>query len=183
MNESPTNPSAEEVASLTHLDADGRARMVDVSDKADTRRRAVASGRIRMARETLDRILAGDAPKGDVLGVARIAGIQAGKRAGDLIPLCHVIPGASLTVTLEPDAGLPGLVVRAEASCSGQTGVEMEALTAAALALLTVYDMAKALDRDMVVEAVRLDLKEGGRSGTWVRQDAQGGSPPDVPGI
>jgi len=180
MNDNPT-PSTAKAASLTHLDAEGRARMVDVSDKAETRRRAVASGRIRMAKATLDRILAGNAPKGDVLGVARIAGIQAGKRAGDLIPLCHVIPGASLTVTLEPDADLPGLVVRAEASCAGQTGVEMEALTAAALALLTVYDMAKALDRNMVVEAVRLDLKEGGRSGRWVREDAEGGFAPEAP--
>jgi cyclic pyranopterin phosphate synthase len=143
--------------------------MVDVSAKADTTRRAVASGRIRMAAETLDRILAGNAPKGDVLGVARIAGIQAGKRTADLIPLCHVLPGASVTVTLEPDRDLPGIVVRAEAVFSGQTGVEMEALTAASVALLTVYDMAKALDRGMVIEAVRLDRKEGGRSGVWER--------------
>jgi cyclic pyranopterin phosphate synthase len=155
---------------LTHLDAAGRARMVDVSDKAETRRRAVASGRIRMAAETLARIQAGDAPKGDVLGVARIAGIQAGKRTADLIPLCHMLPGASVSVSLEPDPSLPGIVVRAEATCSGQTGVEMEALTAAAVALLTVYDMAKGLDRGMVLEEVRLERKEGGRSGAWIRE-------------
>jgi cyclic pyranopterin phosphate synthase len=143
--------------------------MVDVSEKAETRRRAVASGRIRMASETLAKILAGDAPKGDVLGVARIAGIQAGKRTGDLIPLCHVLPGATVAVTLDADPKLPGIVVRAEASCSGQTGVEMEALTAAAVALLTIYDMAKGIDRAMVVEEVRLERKEGGRSGVWDR--------------
>ena len=154
---------------LTHLDASGSARMVDVSAKAETQRRAVASGRIRMQQETLARILAGDAPKGDVLGVARIAGIQAGKRTGELIPLCHVLPGATVSITLEPDHALPGIVVRAEASCSGQTGVEMEALTAAAVALLTVYDMAKGLDRGMVLEAVQLERKEGGRSGLWER--------------
>jgi cyclic pyranopterin phosphate synthase len=146
--------------------------MVDVSSKDETRRRAVATGRIRMAAATLAKILAGDAPKGDVLGVARIAGIQAGKRTGDLIPLCHVLPGASVTVTLEPDEELPGIVVTAEAVYAGQTGVEMEALTAASLALLTVYDMAKALDREMVIEAIRLERKEGGRSGTWSRSGA-----------
>jgi cyclic pyranopterin phosphate synthase len=156
-------------SALTHVDATGTARMVDVSEKQDTRRRAVASGRIRMAAETLAKVLAGDAPKGDVLGVARIAGIQAGKRTGDLIPLCHVLPGASVGVTLEPDHDLPGIVVRAEATFAGQTGVEMEALTAASVALLTVYDMAKALDRGMVIEGVRLERKEGGRSGVWDR--------------
>jgi cyclic pyranopterin phosphate synthase len=146
--------------------------MVDVSGKPETHRKAVASGRIRMAAETLARILAGDAPKGDVLGVARVAGIQGGKRTGDLIPLCHVLPGVSLRVTLEPDPELPGIVVRSEASVAGQTGVEMEALTAAAIALLTVYDMAKALDRNMVIEDVQLERKEGGRSGVWDRSDA-----------
>jgi cyclic pyranopterin phosphate synthase len=165
----PRKAGASTAGELTHVDETGSARMVDVTAKQDTRRRAVASGRIRMAAETLEKILAGDAPKGDVLGVARIAGIQAGKRTGDLIPLCHMLPGASVNVTLEPDRELPGLVVRAEAVVSGQTGVEMEALTAASVALLTVYDMAKALDRGMVIEAVRLDRKEGGRSGVWDR--------------
>jgi cyclic pyranopterin phosphate synthase len=156
---------------LTHIDAGGAARMVDVSAKQETRRRAVATGRIRMAPETLARVLAGDAPKGDVLGVARIAGIQGGKRTADLIPLCHVLPGASVNVTLVPDPDLPGIVVRVEATVTGQTGVEMEALTAASVALLTVYDMAKALDRDMVIEQVRLERKEGGRSGLWERSE------------
>ena len=167
----PRDPKNDErgLGGLTHLDPSGSARMVDVSGKSESQRRAVASGRIRMQHETLARILAGDAPKGDVLGVARIAGIQAGKRTGDLIPLCHVLPGATVSVTLEADHALPGIVVRAEASCSGQTGVEMEALTAAAVALLTVYDMAKGLDRGMVLEAVQLERKEGGRSGVWER--------------
>ena len=146
--------------------------MVDVSEKRPTQRRAVATGRIRMAADTLAKIVAGDAPKGDVLGVARIAGIQGGKRTGDLIPLCHMLPGASVSVTLDVDPALPGIVVRAEANVSGQTGVEMEALTAASIALLTVYDMAKALDRDMVIEQVRLERKEGGRSGVWDRSGA-----------
>jgi cyclic pyranopterin phosphate synthase len=154
---------------LTHLDADGRPRMVDVSGKDETRRRAVAEGAIRMAPETLSAIVRGGSPKGDVLQVARIAGIQAGKRSGDLIPLCHLLPGASLSVEIEEDPDLPGLRVRAEASIRGQTGVEMEALTAASVALLTVYDMAKAMDRGMVLEGIRLVSKEGGRSGKWER--------------
>jgi cyclic pyranopterin phosphate synthase len=156
---------------LTHLAADGQPRMVDVSGKDDTHRRAVAEGAIRMAPETLSALIRGESPKGDALQVARIAGIQAGKRSGDLIPLCHILPGASLTVDLEEDPALPGIRVRAEASIRGQTGVEMEALTAASVALLTVYDMAKAVDRGMVLEGIRLVSKEGGRSGTWVREE------------
>ena len=166
---------------LTHLDEQGRARMVDVSDKEVTRRRALASGSIRMSASTLERILAGDAPKGDVLGVARIAGIQAGKRTGDLIPLCHVLPGASVAVTLEPDASLPGIRAWAEATHTGRTGVEMEALTAVSLTLLTVYDMAKAIDKGMVLEGIRLELKEGGRSGTWSRTPAASVPSPEPP--
>ena len=155
--------------SLTHLDPSGTARMVDVSEKSETRRRALATGRIRMAQGTLRRILSGDAPKGDVLGVARVAGTLAGKRTGELIPLCHVLPGASVSVAIEPDENLPGLVVSAEASYTGRTGVEMEALTAAAVALLTIYDMAKGIDRGMVIEQLQLEKKEGGKSGTWER--------------
>lgn len=155
----------------THLDDSGRPRMVDVSAKSETRRRAVAEGAIRMDSETLRVIVEGKASKGDVLQVARIAGIQAGKRTGDLIPLCHILPGASLGVELEADPELPGIRVRAEAGYKGQTGVEMEALTAAAVALLTVYDMAKSLDRGMVLEEIRLVSKEGGRSGAWSRED------------
>lgn len=147
--------------------------MVDVSGKAGTRRRAAAEGAIRMAPATLSAILEGRTPKGDVLQVARIAGIQAGKRTGDLIPLCHMLPGASVAVDLWEDSTLPGIRVRAEASVEGQTGVEMEALTAASVALLTVYDMAKALDRGMSLEGIRLLEKEGGRSGSWVR-DSEG---------
>jgi cyclic pyranopterin phosphate synthase len=120
-----------------------------------------------MAPETLRAIVEGRGPKGDVLQVARLAGIMAGKRTGDLIPLCHVLPGASLEVDLTPDADLPGVRAAAEARIAGRTGVEMEALTAVAVALLTVYDMVKALDRGMVLEEVRLIGKEGGRSGPW----------------
>jgi cyclic pyranopterin phosphate synthase len=154
---------------LTHLDAQGRPRMVDVTQKDDTLRKAVAEGSIRMAPETLAAIQAGKTPKGDVLQVAQIAGIQGGKRSGDLIPLCHVLPGASLSVTLEANTDLPGVTVRAEAKVKGQTGVEMEALTAASIALLTVYDMVKAMDRGMVLEGIQLVSKEGGRSGDWSR--------------
>ena len=144
--------------------------MVDVSDKGDTHRRAVAEGTIRMSPETLEAISSGNAPKGDVLQVARIAGIQAGKKTGDLIPLCHILPGASLAVEVEEEPSLPGIRVRAEATVQGQTGVEMEALTAASVALLTVYDMVKAMDRGMVLEGIRLVSKEGGRSGGWTRE-------------
>jgi cyclic pyranopterin phosphate synthase len=152
---------------LTHLDAHGQARMVDVSAKATTRRRAIAEGSIRMAPETMRAIRAGDAPKGDVLGTARLAGIMAGKRTSDLIPMCHPLPGTTISVELSVDDALPGVRARAEAVVDGPTGVEMEALTAVSVALLTVYDMAKALDRGMVIEGVRLLLKEGGKSGRW----------------
>lgn len=168
---------SEERPGLSHLDARGRARMVDVSAKPETYRRAVAEGAIRMDSGTLQAIMEGNAPKGDVLQVARVAGIQAGKRTGDLIPLCHVLPGASLRVELEADPELPGIRVRAEAGFRGRTGVEMEALTAAAVALLTVYDMAKSVDRGMVLEEIRLVSKEGGRSGAWPGEDPDPGSP------
>jgi cyclic pyranopterin phosphate synthase len=145
--------------------------MVDVSGKQETPRKAVAEGEIRMDPGTLEAIVEGEARKGDVLQVARVAGIQAGKRAGELIPLCHILPGASLTVDLRPDPDLPGVRVLAEATVQGQTGVEMEALTAASVALLTVYDMVKAMDRGMEIEGVRLRSKEGGRSGSWTREE------------
>jgi cyclic pyranopterin phosphate synthase len=153
--------------SLTHLDADGNPRMVDVSTKANSTRTAVAEGCIRMSRSTLAAIRAGDVRKGDVLQVARLAGIMAGKRTADLIPLCHVLPGASIVVDLDFDEALPGVVLRAEARIAGQTGVEMEALMAVSVGLLTVYDMAKSLDRGMVIENVRLLRKDGGKSGAW----------------
>lgn len=128
---------------------------------------AVAAGAIRMDPSTLAALVEGRTPKGEALAVARLAGIQAGKRTDQLIPLCHALPGASVTVELDPDPDLPGVRARAEARYRGRTGVEMEALTAVAVALLTVYDMCKALDRGMVIEGVRLIRKEGGRSGVW----------------
>jgi cyclic pyranopterin phosphate synthase len=163
---------------LTHLDSKGNPRMVDVSDKERSVRKAVAEGCIRMEVETLAAIKAGEAPKGEVLQVARLAGIQAGKRTGELIPLCHMLPGTSLSVDVEVDEGLPGVRVRSTATLQGQTGVEMEALTATTIALVTVYDMVKSMDRTMVLEDIRLLSKEGGRSGTWIREDSPGTHPP-----
>ena len=154
-------------AGLTHIDAQGNPRMVDVSDKEASTRVAVAEGRIRMSADTLAAIRGGKVHKGDVLQVARLAGVMAGKRTGDLIPLCHMLPGASIAVDLDWDEALPSIVLRAEARITGQTGVEMEALTAVSVGLLTVYDMAKSLDRGMVIEGVRLLRKEGGKSGAW----------------
>ena len=152
---------------LTHVDAQGNPRMVDVSGKEASTRIAVAEGRIRMSEDTLAAIRGGKVHKGDVLQVARLAAIMAGKSTADLIPLCHMLPGASITVDLDLDEALPGIVLRAEARIVGQTGVEMEALTAVSVGLLTVYDMAKSLDRGMVIEGVRLIRKEGGKSGAW----------------
>jgi cyclic pyranopterin monophosphate synthase len=156
---------------LTHLGAEGEARMVDVSQKESTSRVAVAEGSVRMGEATLRAIREGDAKKGDVIGVARIAGIMAAKRTADLIPLCHPLQLSKVTVDIAADEALPGLKVRAEARCVGPTGVEMEALTAVAVACLTVYDMAKAIDRGMSVEGVRLIEKRGGKSGDWRAQD------------
>ncbi|MCW2309770.1 cyclic pyranopterin monophosphate synthase MoaC [Rhodobium gokarnense] len=152
---------------LTHIDASGKADMVDVSDKAVTERVAVATGSVTMLPETLKMILAGDAKKGDVIGTARIAGIMAAKRTHELIPLCHPLLLTKVSVDIEPDESLPGLVVTATAKVGGQTGVEMEALTAASVACLTVYDMAKAVDRFMEIGGIRLLEKSGGRSGHW----------------
>ncbi|GMV04857.1 MAG: cyclic pyranopterin monophosphate synthase accessory protein [Gemmatimonadota bacterium] len=152
---------------LTHFDDEGRPRMVDVTGKDVTARVAVARGRIVMRPETLERVLAGTTPKGNPLQVAELAGIMAAKRTADLIPLCHALPGASVEVTLEPDRELPGVVARATARFAGQTGVEMEALTAVSVALLTVYDMVKGVDRGMRIEDVRLLEKSGGKSGSW----------------
>jgi cyclic pyranopterin phosphate synthase len=153
---------------LTHLGPEGRANMVDVTAKQVTSRRAVAEGRIVMKAETLERIVAVKTSKGDPIQVAELAGIMGGKKTADLIPLCHALPGASVHVSLEVDERLPGIRARAEATVSGQTGVEMEALTAVAVSLLTVYDMAKAVDRGMRIEGIRLLEKEGGRSGKYV---------------
>jgi cyclic pyranopterin phosphate synthase len=152
---------------LTHLDKAGAANMVDVSAKAVTERFAVAEGAVVMAAKTLDTILASDAKKGDVIGTARIAGIMAAKRTHELIPLCHPLGLTKVTVDVEPDKTLPGLRVRATTKVAGKTGVEMEALTAVSVACLTVYDMAKAIDRGMRITDIRLLEKSGGRSGTW----------------
>ena len=149
----------------THLDESGAAHMVDVGAKAATGRRAVAGGRVTMTPEALAAIRAGDAPKGDVLSTARIAGIMAAKRTAELIPLCH--PLALTSVAVDFDWEADGISVRATAATTGPTGVEMEALTAASVALLTLYDMAKALDRAMVIGDIRLLEKSGGRSGDW----------------
>jgi cyclic pyranopterin phosphate synthase len=152
-------------AGLTHLDVEGSARMVDVGGKAQTPRRAVASGRITMSREALAAIRAGDAPKGDVLGTARLAGIMAAKRTGELIPLCHPLglEAVSVDFALTDDA----ITVTATASLTGKTGVEIEAMVAASVALLTIYDMAKAIDKGMIITEVRLIEKTGGKSGHW----------------
>ena len=152
---------------LTHIGASGEAHMVDVGSKADTERTAVAEGLVTMQPATLDMILAGDAMKGDVLGVARIAGIMAAKKAHELIPLCHPLLLTKVTVDIEPDRTLPGLRVRTMARVTGKTGVEMEALTAASVACLTIYDMAKAVDRAMTISGIRLIEKTGGKSGDF----------------
>jgi cyclic pyranopterin phosphate synthase len=152
---------------LTHLDESGAARMVDVGPKAVTRRRAVARAFVRMAPETAAAVAAGDAPKGDVLGVARIAGIQAAKRTGDLIPLCHPLGLDHVDVRAEVAEG--GVQIEAEASVEGRTGVEMEAMVAASVAALTIYDMVKGIERGVAIEQVELIAKSGGRSGEWRR--------------
>ena len=150
---------------LTHLTKGGEARMVDVSAKPATERVAVAEGRVVMAPATLAIVRRGNAKKGDVLGAARIAGIQAAKRTHELIPLCHPLPLSQIEVDVAPDAKLPGIAVTARVKVSGKTGVEMEALTAVAVACLTVYDMVKAVERGMRIEGIRLIEKRGGRSG------------------
>jgi len=152
---------------LTHFDDAGQAHMVDVGSKPDTARMARAGGRIVMQPTTLATILAGDAKKGDVLGIARIAGIQAAKRTGELIPLCHPLGLTRVAVEWTPDEAASTLHVEVVAECFGRTGVEMEALTAASVALLTVYDMCKAIDRGMTIDGVRLLEKRGGKSGVW----------------
>ncbi|WP_422071813.1 cyclic pyranopterin monophosphate synthase MoaC [Sulfitobacter geojensis] len=152
---------------LTHFDAKGDAHMVDVSEKAVTSRIAAAENYIKMNRETFDIITEGRAKKGDVLGVARLAGIMAAKRTSDLIPLCHPLPITKVSVDLEPDASLPGIRITATVKTTGQTGVEMEALTAASVTALTVYDMSKAVDKTMEISGLRVVLKDGGKSGRF----------------
>jgi len=157
------------MAKLTHFDARGQAHMVDVSGKAETARAAVAEGHVTMTPETLALVTEGTAAKGDVLGIARIAGITGAKRTSDLIPLCHPLPVTKVAVDLAPDPDLPGVRIRATVKTSGRTGVEMEALTAVSAAALTVYDMLKAVQKDMEIGGIRLLSKEGGKSGPWTR--------------
>jgi cyclic pyranopterin phosphate synthase len=152
---------------LSHIDARGEARMVDVSEKPATERTAVAEGRVVMSKATLELIQSGNAKKGDVLGVARVAGIMAAKRTHELIPLCHPLALSKVALDISPDQKLPGCIVRATVKVTGPTGVEMEALTAVAVAGLTNYDMVKAVDKDMVIGDIRLVFKSGGRSGIY----------------
>mgnify|MGYP003384830312 CR=1 FL=1 len=155
------------MSDLTHLTPDGAARMVDVGGKPVTERRAEASGRITMSSAAAAAIAQGTAQKGDVLAVARVAGIMAAKRTSELIPLCHPLPLNSVTIDLAPDAN--GVTVTARCACTGTTGVEMEAMTAVSVALLTIYDMAKAIDKAMTISAISLQRKTGGKSGDWTR--------------
>ncbi len=152
---------------LTHLDSSGRVNMVDVGDKASTTRVARAGGRIRCQAETLHMVLSDEAPKGAVLATAELAGIMAAKKTADLIPLCHSLALSKVKVTITANQDLPGFDVEAEVRTSGQTGVEMEALTAVSVACLTLYDMTKAVDRGMTIENVRVLAKSGGKSGDW----------------
>jgi cyclic pyranopterin phosphate synthase len=165
MNDSTDSPAA---AGLTHFDAQGQAHMVDVGAKAETRRVARATGSIRMQPATLAAIAAGSARKGDVLGVARIAAIQAAKRTSELVPLCHPLPLTHVQVDFALDAAAGAVHCTVQAETLGRTGVEMEALTAVQVGLLTVYDMVKAVDRGMVMEGIRVLEKHGGKSGDWV---------------
>ena len=155
------------MAGLTHFDAQGDAHMVDVSDKPESARVARAEGYVKMSPETLEIIESGSARKGDVLGVARLAGIMGAKRTPELIPLCHPLPVASVALDLEPDRALPGVRITATVKTTGRTGVEMEALSAVSVAALTVYDMVKAVDKDMVIGGIRVILKDGGKSGRY----------------
>jgi cyclic pyranopterin phosphate synthase len=159
---------------LTHIDAAGEAHMVDVGNKAETVRIAVAEGAIRMRADTLELILSGNAKKGDVLGAARFAGIMAAKKTSELIPLCHPLMISKVSVDISPDTALPGLRVEATVKLTGKTGVEMEALTAASVACLTIYDMAKAADKAMEIVHIRLKSKSGGKSGDFARPDSDG---------
>lgn len=155
------------MADLTHFDQDGQAHMVDVSDKPVTARTAIAEGHIKMTSATLALITQGRADKGDVLGIARLAGIMGAKKTAELIPLCHPLPITKVALDLTPDTTLPGIRITATVKTGGQTGVEMEALTAVSIAALTVYDMVKAVQKDMEIGGVRLTFKEGGKSGRF----------------
>ena len=164
--------AASDAPALTHIDSAGEARMVDVSAKPDTERLAVAEGLVIMTKATLDLIVSGNAKKGDVLGTARIAGIMAAKRTSDLIPLCHPLMLSKVTLDITPDRKLPGCRVRASVKVSGNTGVEMEALTAVSIACLTIYDMIKAVERGVRIEGLHLVEKKGGKSGHYLVTDS-----------
>jgi cyclic pyranopterin monophosphate synthase len=164
-----SQPPRAERRRLTHVDRGGRPRMVDVSDKAVTARRAVAEAAVAVSPETMSLVIDGGGPKGDVLGVAELAGVMGGKRTSELIPLCHPLPLTDLVVAVTPDRAAGVLRVRAEAATTAQTGVEMEAMTAASVAALTIYDMVKGVERGVEIQGVRLISKTGGKSGTWER--------------
>ena len=164
-----TTPPRSERRRLTHVDRSGRPRMVDVSAKPATPRRAVAEGLVALSQETLSLVIDGGGPKGDVLGVAELAGVMAAKRTSELIPLCHPLPLTDLVVAITPDRAAGVLRIRAEAATTGPTGVEMEALTAASVAALTVYDMVKGVERGVEIRSIRLVSKSGGKTGEWTR--------------
>ena len=174
MDRKPAPPRAER-RRLTHVDRSGRPRMVDVSDKPVTARRAVAEAAVVVSQETLSLVIDGGGPKGDVLGVAELAGVMAAKRTSELIPLCHPLPLTDLVVAVTPDRAAGLLRVRAEAATTAQTGVEMEALTAASVAALTIYDMVKGVEKGVEIRSVRLVSKTGGKSGDWSRPSEDGG--------
>ena len=167
-------PPRNERRRLTHVDRSGRPRMVDVSEKPVTARRATAEALVAVSPETMSLVIDGGGPKGDVLGVAELAGVMAGKRTSDLIPLCHPLPLTDLVVAVTPDRAAGVLRVRAEAATTAQTGVEMEALTAASVAALTIYDMVKGVEKGVEIRAVRLVSKTGGKSGDWHRSAEDG---------
>jgi cyclic pyranopterin phosphate synthase len=158
-------------AGLSHLDQRGQARMVDVTAKGATERQAIAEGRVIMSKKTLDKVLEGNALKGDVLGAARLAGIMAAKRTHGLIPLCHPLPITKVAIDIDPEHSFPGFLLRATVKVTAQTGVEMEALTAVSIACLTIYDMVKAIEKGMRIEGIRLLEKTGGKSGAWRAED------------
>jgi cyclic pyranopterin monophosphate synthase len=177
-------PPRTERRRLTHLDRSGRPRMVDVSDKPVTARRATAEALVAVSPETMSMVIDGGGPKGDVLGVAELAGVMAGKRTSELIPLCHPLPLTDLVVAVTPDRAAGVLRVKAEAATTAQTGVEMEAMTAASVAALTIYDMVKGVEKGVEVRAVRLVSKTGGKSGEWHRPaDAAGSGDAGAPNL
>jgi cyclic pyranopterin phosphate synthase len=160
------------MSKLTHLDEAGHAHMVDVSEKAETARMARATATVQLTKATMDLLIAGNLKKGDALGVARVAGIMGAKKTSELIPLCHPLPITKVTVDLDPDQDSNQVLITATVKTKGQTGVEMEALTAATTAALTLYDMLKAVDKGIVISAILLDEKQGGKSGLWKRQES-----------